>query len=84
MSAATPVRRSKTARELARQFGVSPRTIQRAIAEPRADFEARAAQRHERVRELRTEGLSMRAIAAELDISVGAVHYALNKDKSAA
>lgn len=80
MSAVTPARRNKTARELAEQFGVSKRTIQRAIAEPREAYEARAAQRHERIHELRNDGLSMRAIASELNVSVGSVHYALNKD----
>lgn len=79
MSAVTPARRNKTARELAEQFGVSTRTIQRAIAEPREDFEARAAERHTRIRELRAEGKSMRAIATELGVSVGTVHYALQK-----
>jgi len=79
MTAMTPARRTKTARELAKQFGVSPRTIQRAIAEPRAEYDARTAARHERISELRAEGLSYRAIAAELGVSVGTVHYALNK-----
>ncbi len=79
MSAVTPARRNKTARQLAEQFGVSTRTIQRAIAEPRAEYDARIAARHEHIRELRAEGLSMRTIAAQLDISVGTVHYALNK-----
>lgn len=80
MTATTPARRNKTARELAEQFGVSTRTIQRAIAEPRAVYEARVEARHERIRELRAEGLSYRAIAAELDISIGTVHYALKKE----
>lgn len=80
MTATTPARRNKTARELAEQFGVSTRTIQRAIAEPRDQYEARTAIRHERIRELRKQGLSMRAIAAEVGVSVGTVHYALNKN----
>jgi len=80
LSAVTPARRNKTARELAEQFGVSPRTIQRAIAEPRADYEARTAARHERIRRLRAEGRSMRAIAIEVGVSVGTVHYALQKE----
>lgn len=84
MTAMTPTRRTKTARELAQQFGVSTRTIQRAIAEPRAEYDARAAARHERIRELRAEGLSYRAIAAEVGVAVGTVHYALNKDRAAA
>lgn len=82
MSAVTPARRNKTARELAEQFGVSRRTIQRAIAEPRAEYDARAAARHARIRELREEGRSYRAIAAEVGVSVGTVHYALNKTES--
>ncbi|QIM16039.1 helix-turn-helix domain-containing protein [Leucobacter insecticola] len=53
--------------------------VKRLIAEPRDEYEARIAARHERIRELRADGLSMRAIAAELDVSVGTVHYALNK-----
>ena len=79
MTAKFPQRRNQTARELAKQFGKSERTIYRVMAEPRDEYEARAAERHERIRELRAEGLSMRAIAAELEISVGTVHYALNK-----
>lgn len=79
MSAVTPARRNKTARELAEQFGVSRRTIQRAIAEPRAEYDARTAARHERIRELRAEGKSYRAIAAEVGVSLGTVQYALNK-----
>lgn len=79
MSAVTPARRNRTSRELAQQFGVSPRTIQRAIAEPRAEYEARTRARHARIRELREQGKSYRAIAADLGISVGAVQYALNK-----
>lgn len=79
MSAVTPTRRNKTARELAEQFGVSTRTIRRAISEPRTEYEARAAERHERIQELRAAGKSYRAIAAELGISYGAVQYALQK-----
>lgn len=83
MGAANPRRRTKTARQLAEQFGVSVRTVQRAVAEPRDEYEARTAQRHERIQELRDSGLSMRAIATELGVSVGTVHYALNKKKAA-
>jgi len=65
--------------EAAKKLGVSPSTVKRYTSAPREDFEARAAARHERIRELRAEGLSMRAIAAELDVAVGTVHYALKK-----
>lgn len=85
MTALNPQRRNQTARELAKRFNKSPRTIYRVMAEPRAEYEARAEARHERIRELRAEGLSMRAIAAEVGVSVGTVHYALNRtaDKAA-
>ena len=64
---ATPTRakRQQTARELAERFGVSKRTIQRTVAQSRADYLAEAAARRERVVALRAEGLSMRAIAAK-------------------
>lgn len=80
MSALKPGRRPVPARVLAEKIGVSERTIKRYIAEPRAEYDARTEARHERIRELRTEGLSYRAIAAELDISIGAVHYAIKKE----
>lgn len=79
MTALNPQRRTQTARELANRFGKSPRTIYRVMAEPRESYEARAIARHERIRELRANGLSYRAIAAELNVSIGTVHYALNK-----
>lgn len=80
MAALKPGRRKGTAREMAERLGVSERTIRRYVAEPRAEFDARTAARHNRIRELREEGKSMRAIAEELSISVGTVHYALNKE----
>ena len=43
MTAKNPVRRSVPAAELAKQFGVSKRTVQRIIAEPREEYLARAA-----------------------------------------
>ena len=79
MTALKPGRRKGTARELAARLGVSERTIRRYVAEPKKQFEERTEARHARIRELRAEGKSMRAIAQELNISVGTVHYALNK-----
>lgn len=83
MSALKPGRRPVSARILAERVGVSERTIKRYIAEPRAEYDARTAARHERIRELRAEGKSMRAIAAEVGVSVGTVHYALNRPDGA-
>lgn len=81
MSTIEPVRtkRKKTARELAEQFGVSPRTIRRAVAQPREEYLAEAAARHERIRTARASGLSMRAIAEQESVTVGTVHYAIHK-----
>jgi len=80
VSALKPGRRPVPARVLAEKIGVSERTIKRYIAEPRAEYDARVEARHERIRDLRAGGLSMRAIATELGVSVGTVHYALNKE----
>ena len=73
----TRAKRKQSARELAERFGVSPRTIRRTVAQERADYLADAAARHERIRALRAEGLSMRAIAAKEGVTVGTVHYAI-------
>lgn len=80
MSKPARARRDQTAREMGERFGRSPRTIRRIIAEPREDFLGRAEQRHEKIRELHGQGLSMRAIAEQLGISPGTVHYALHKE----
>lgn len=66
-------------RELAARIGRSERTVQRYTSEPREDYESRAAERHDRIRELRDQGLSYRSIAAELNVSIGTVNYALKK-----
>ncbi|MDN6554499.1 MAG: helix-turn-helix domain-containing protein [Bifidobacterium mongoliense] len=66
----------------AKKLGVSESTVKRWTSEPREEFVARVAARHARIRELRSEGQSMRAIAAEVGVSVGTVHYALNKNRT--
>lgn len=76
-------RNGKTARELAERMGCSITTAQRWTSEPRETYLDRAAQRHKRIRELRAAGMSMRAIAAEIGCTVGAVHYALHKTAEA-
>ena len=73
MPAENPVRRTKTARELAAQLGVSERTIRNVVAEPRHEFEARARTRRDQAVKLRTQGLKYKEIAEEMGISVGAV-----------
>lgn len=66
-------------RELAEKTGVSRRSIIRWTSEPREAYLSRAEQRRQKIHELRSQGLSIRAIAKQLDISVGTVHYSLHK-----
>lgn len=72
-------RNGLTARELGERIGRSERTVQRYTSDPRDVYQARATARHQRIRELRAEGKTFQAIAAELNVSIGTVHYALNK-----
>ncbi|WP_237197109.1 helix-turn-helix domain-containing protein [Rothia nasimurium] len=69
MSALKPVRRQFTAREAAERLGVTTRTFQRLMAEPRDQYLARANAKREQVAELRAEGMSVRVIAEKLEIS---------------
>lgn len=78
MGAANPERRSKTARELAEQFGASTRTIRRIIAEPRTDYETRAADKRRYAQKLRADGFSYKQIAEEMKISEGSVSSLLH------
>lgn len=78
MTAKTPMRRAKTAKELAAAHKCSDRTIRRLIAEPRDDFEARSAALSERARELRAGGAKYKEIAAELGVSIGSVSRLLH------
>ena len=73
MSALKPVRRQFTARQAAERLGVTTRTVQRLMAEPRDQYLARANTKREQIAELRAEGLSVRAIAEKLGISKSAV-----------
>lgn len=68
-------------RELAKRIGRSQSTVARYTSEPREVYLARVSERHQRILELREEGMTMAAIASELGITPGAVHYALNKQK---
>lgn len=74
----TRARRNHTAAELAKRFGVTARTIRNTVAEERSVYLSRAERRRQQIRELREQGLSMRAIADEVGCSVGTVHNALN------
>ncbi|MEV6064886.1 replication protein RepB [Nocardia asteroides] len=82
MPAKNPVRRAKTARELAEQFGTTDRTIRRMIAEPRTDYETRAARRRDHAQALRAAGATYRQIAEEMGISIGSVSTLLRPKQS--
>lgn len=73
MSALKPVRRQFTAREAAERLGVTTRTVQRLMAEPRDQYLAHANAKREQVAELRAQGLSILAIADQLGISKSSV-----------
>lgn len=73
MVAEKPIRRKKTARELADQLGVSQSTVRRLMAEPRDQYLARANTKREQVAQLREQGFSVRAIAEKLEISKSTV-----------
>lgn len=78
MSTRPPLRLAKrngiTARELAERAGRSVRTAQRWTSEPREEFLAEAEKKKKRVLELRSKGMSIRAIAEQTGYSVGTVH----------
>lgn len=76
----TRAKRKQSARVLAERFGVHPTTIRRTVAQSREDYLAEAAARHERIRAMRAEGMTMRAIAEREGVSARAVHYAIHKN----
>jgi DNA-directed RNA polymerase specialized sigma24 family protein len=86
MSAQIPQRRTRTAREIAESLHISQRTVRAAMAEPRDEFLARAAQRREAVMALRREGKKYREISDELGLPMGTVktiiHHAKAKQAS--
>jgi len=84
VSAEMPIRRTKTARELAEKWGVSERSVARRIAEPRAEFLARAKARRDRAVELRAEGLTYAEIAEAMEVPLGTVGRLLHDAKKLA
>ncbi|WP_164159246.1 DeoR family transcriptional regulator [Stenotrophomonas maltophilia] len=63
-----PVRqkRKKTAKEVAKHFGVSERTVRRHVAEERDTYEARADYRRNLAGNMREQGKSWAEIAAAI------------------
>lgn len=72
-------RNGYTIAELAKKTGKSARTVERWTSEPRQEYLKRSSERHQQIRELRAQGLSMRTIAEKVGVTVGAVHYAIHK-----
>lgn len=67
-------RNGMSMRELAEKTNTSISTVSMWTSEPREVFLARADKKRTDVLRLRAKGLSMRAIAKELGVSVGTVH----------
>jgi DNA-binding CsgD family transcriptional regulator len=73
MVAEHQTRRTKTARQMAEQLGISVRSVRNIVAEPRVEFEARAAAKRDQAQRLRERGATYRQIADTLSVSVGSV-----------
>ena len=67
-------RNGRTVKEAAESTGLSTVTSLRWTSEPREEYLARANEKRRKVRKLRAQGLSIRAIARETGYSVGTVH----------
>lgn len=66
MGAVKPVKRKHSARELAERLGVSERTVQRLMAQPRSEYLAGAHARQDEALSLRESGLKWSEVGAEL------------------
>lgn len=66
MGALKPAKRKHSARYLAERLGVSERTVQRLMAQPREEFLAEAHARQDKALELRESGLKWREVAEAL------------------
>ena len=73
MGAETPMRRKRTAREMAAQLGASERTVRNIIAEPRDEFLSRAAAKRKTAVELRGQGHTYAEIAITMHLPIGSV-----------
>lgn len=78
-------RNGRTVKEAAELTGLSTATIIRWTSEPREVYISRANEKRRRIRKLREQGLSMRAIADEVGCAVSTVHryiHEQNPDKT--
>nr|CRY94569.1 hypothetical protein [uncultured prokaryote] len=83
MSKREPIRarREESATVLAKRFNVHPTTIRRTVSEERSEYLSWTSKRREDIRAYRAEHpeMSMRAIAAHFECSIGTVHNALHE-----
>jgi hypothetical protein len=84
VSAERQLRRKVTAKAAAQKLGVSERTIQRIVAEPRADYEARTRARQDLALHLREQGLSWADVGRDLGCSSDAARVAANRARTRA
>ena len=66
MSAIYPQKRKHTAAEMAAKYGVSPRTVKRIMAQPRAEYDAERHARQDEALRLRESGMKWHEVGAEL------------------
>lgn len=82
MTAMYPQKRKHTAAEMAKQFGVSPRTVQRIMAQPRAEYDAEAHTRQDEALALRGAGMKWGEVGERLGgISASAAYQLAAKAK---
>lgn len=62
MGAVKPIKRKHTARELAERLGVSERTVQRLMAQPRDEYLCEKHERQDEALRLRESGLKWREV----------------------
>lgn len=83
MTAMYPQKRKHTAAAMAEKFGVSPRTVKRIMAQPRAEYDAEAHARQDEALRLRESGLKWREVGEALDgISEPAAYQLAAKAKA--
>lgn len=83
MTALHPVRRTKTARELAEKFNMPERAVKRFMAEPRPVYDARVRKRRLDAASMRDQGMSYAEIAAALEVSEGNARVLVHRGRQA-
>jgi len=83
MSALYAQKRKHTAADMAEQFGVSRRTVQRIMAQPRDEYVAEAHARQGKALSLRESGMKWHEVGAEMGgISASAAYRLAAKAKA--